>query len=393
MSQQFVIPKSDGRLQAVFNLKNLNNFLQTEHFKMESLNHVSDLLYHGWVMCKLDLKDAFHSIRIHPAGRRWLRFQWQGVMWQYRCLPFGLSDVPRTFTKILAPVAGFLRSLGIHLVVYLDDWLFLAATAEAATKSVDLAIFLLEHLGFIISAGKSILKPVQSLEFLGIAVDSASMLFRLPDRKFTGISKDCCGHMLNKGTICLSAMWHLLGKMQDAVKAVPLVQAKSRMLQLLQKTLRDEHQNLALSSTAQADLSWWIHLTPSQRCKPIQISPPSLTLTTDASNYGWGATCNGRRTLDHRGRPSHQLEEAESRPPGTEDVLLGQVESDNPTRDRQCLSRGVRESARWNTLISSMYTSERNLGLGSGPSPVSDCSPRSWCQQRTSGLRVSSSDG
>ena len=47
--------------------------------------------------------------------------------------------------KILAPVAGFLRSLGIHLVVYLDDWLFLAATAEAATKSVDAAMFLLEH--------------------------------------------------------------------------------------------------------------------------------------------------------------------------------------------------------------------------------------------------------
>ena len=101
---------------------------------------------------------------------------------------------------------------------------------------------------------------------------------------------------------------------------------------------------------------------------------------------------DGRRTLDHRGRPSHQLEEAESRLPGTEDVLLGQVESDNPTRYRQYHSRGVRESARWNTLISSMYTSERNLGLGSGPSPVSDCNPHSWCQ-RNSGLLVSSSDG
>ena len=153
-------------------------------------------------------------------------------------------------------------------------------------------MFLLEHLGFIISEDKSILKPVQSLEFLGIAVNSASMLFRLPDRKFTGISKDC-RHMLNKGTVCLSTLRHLPGKMQDAVKAVPLVQAKSRMLQSLQNTLRDEHQNLALSSTAQADLSWWIHLTPSQQCKSIQISPPSLTLTTDASNYGWGATCNG----------------------------------------------------------------------------------------------------
>ena len=293
MSQHFVIPKLNSRRRAVFSLKNLNNFIQTEHFKIESLNHVSDLLHHSWFMCKLDLKDAFHSIRIHPASRRWLRFQWQGEMWQYRCLPFGLSDAPRTFTKILVPVAGFLRSLGIYLVVYLDDWLFLAATAEATKKSVEAAVFLLEHLAFIIFKEKSIMKPVQSLEFLGIAVDSASMLFRLPDRKFTGISKDC-RHMLNKGTVCLSTLRHKLGKMQDAVKAVPLAQAKSRMLQFLQNTLRDKHQILALSSAAQADLSWWIHLTPSQRCKPIQISPPSLTLTTDASNHGWGATCNGQ---------------------------------------------------------------------------------------------------
>ena len=212
VSQHFVIPKSDSRWQAVFNLKNLSNFIQTEHFKMESLNHVSDLLYHGWFMCKLNLKDAFHSIRIHPAGRKWLRLQWQGVMWQHRCLPFGLSDAPRTFTKILAPVAAFLRPLGIHLVIYLDDWLFIAATAEAATKLVDAAMLLLKHLGFIISEDKSILKPVQSLEFLGIAVDSASMLFRLPDRKFTGISKDC-RHMFNKGTVCLSTLRHLPGKM------------------------------------------------------------------------------------------------------------------------------------------------------------------------------------
>ena len=58
---------------------------------------------------------------------------------------------------------------------------------------------------------------------------------------------------------------------------------------------------------------------------------------------------DGRRTLDHRGRPSHQLEEAESRPPRTEVVSLGQVESDNPTRGRQYHNSGIRESARWNT--------------------------------------------
>ncbi|XP_065185818.1 uncharacterized protein LOC135816551 [Sycon ciliatum] len=295
LSQHFVIPKSDGRWRAVFNLKALNQHVWTEHFKMESLHHAADLLQQGYFMCKLDLKDAFHSVRIHPYSRRWLRFRWREETWQYRCLPFGLSDAPRTFTKILAPVAAFLRSLGILLVVYLDDWLFIAATAEAAKQSVNAAAFLLEHLGFIISRDKSILTPVQSLEFLGITVNSLSMEFHLPDRKYEGIRKDC-RQMLNKGTASLSALRHLLGKMQDATKAVPLAQARSRMLQFVQNQITDEQEIIALLDDAQDDLSWWIHLTPAQRCRPVQIAPPSLTLTTDASNHGWGATCNGQVT-------------------------------------------------------------------------------------------------
>lgn len=62
--------------------------------------------------------------------RKFLRFIWQGVTYKFKCLPFGLSSAPRTFTKLLQPVMAVLRSQGMRRVIYLDDMLMLAENKE-----------------------------------------------------------------------------------------------------------------------------------------------------------------------------------------------------------------------------------------------------------------------
>ena len=39
--------------------------------------------------------------------------------------PFGLSSMPRVFTKVLKPIVGFLRQVGCRLIIYLDDILII----------------------------------------------------------------------------------------------------------------------------------------------------------------------------------------------------------------------------------------------------------------------------
>ena len=43
----------------------------------------------------------------------------------FTCLPFRLAAALRIFTKPLKPVIGFLRQVGCHLIIYLDDQLIL----------------------------------------------------------------------------------------------------------------------------------------------------------------------------------------------------------------------------------------------------------------------------
>ena len=45
-------------------------------------------------------------------------------------IPFGLATVPRVFTKILRPLVARMRMTGLCIIVYLDDILFIAQSAD-----------------------------------------------------------------------------------------------------------------------------------------------------------------------------------------------------------------------------------------------------------------------
>ncbi len=71
----FVIPKKSGGFRPIVNLKPLNQFIQYEHFKMENLDSGRFLLRKGDWMVKLDLKDAYLKIPVHPSHQKVSAFQ------------------------------------------------------------------------------------------------------------------------------------------------------------------------------------------------------------------------------------------------------------------------------------------------------------------------------
>ena len=109
LSRIFLVPKRDGSFRPVVNLKPLNQFRATVHFKMESLAMMKDLLREGDWMASIDLKDAYLLVAIWEGHRKYLGFTWKHTLYEFQCLPFGLSSAPRIFTKLLKPVLARLR--------------------------------------------------------------------------------------------------------------------------------------------------------------------------------------------------------------------------------------------------------------------------------------------
>ena len=147
-SNLFLVPKKDGSARPVINLRALNQFIPMEHFKMEGMQTLRDLLRQGDWLTKVDLKDAYFSIPIAPEYQRYLRFTVENHYFQFTCLPFGLSSTPWVFTKTLKPVTALLRELGVRLIQYLDDFLVMASSPQLANEHTNALILLLKNLGF-----------------------------------------------------------------------------------------------------------------------------------------------------------------------------------------------------------------------------------------------------
>ena len=156
---------------------------------MEGIITVRHTVRKGDFLAKVDLTDAYFTIRIHKDHRKFLRFRWDQKIFEYTCLPFGLNASPWVFTKLLRVAVTFLRRSGKRLVIYLDDLLIVGSSLEECSASVCLVIKVLQSLGFLINFGKSETLPTQCMEYIGLIINSVSMSFHLTERKIDDIKR------------------------------------------------------------------------------------------------------------------------------------------------------------------------------------------------------------
>ena len=92
-----VVPKKNGKLRMILDLRRVNNYVATPRFTMEDIRKVKLLLQPGDWMTSIDLKDGFHHIPIHREHQQYLGMTWRGQTYAWTHLPFGLSASPYIF--------------------------------------------------------------------------------------------------------------------------------------------------------------------------------------------------------------------------------------------------------------------------------------------------------
>ena len=119
---------------------------------------------------KLDLKDGFFHVPIHPTLSRQLGIRLStGEAYCWNVLPMGLASAPALMQMVTSEAARLVQKHcpGVRARVYLDDFLFKARTAQALLPVAPL----LSEWGFNINVTKSVLVPSRSLTYLGIQLD------------------------------------------------------------------------------------------------------------------------------------------------------------------------------------------------------------------------------
>ena len=299
VSQIFPRPKKSGGVRIILNLSKLNEGVKYEHFKMETLNSVLMLIRRNCFMGSIDLQDAYYSININPDYRKYLRFIWNSKLYEFTCLPNGLSCAPRVFTKILKPIYENLRKLGLISVYFLDDSWLMGNTFDDCQNNINKTANLLQNSGFIINEAKSIRVPTQSIQFLGFNLDSVQMIISLPQDKIENVT-NLCNEILTLNRFKIRFLAKLIGVLVSSLPAVKNGELYYRYLELnrnnaLKKCGGNFDGITSLDSEAREEVIWWLKNVGDAK-KDLVEPEPSLVISTDASLLGWGAEFESNST-------------------------------------------------------------------------------------------------
>lgn len=216
-------------------------------------------------------------------------------MYEFTCLPFGLSTSPFVFTKILKPVVNYLRNRGFLSTIYLDDFLCIGKNALDCLNNVQVTRKLFNKLGLIINEEKSSHNPSTSCKYLGFIIDSKDMTLNLPIEKKTLLTNSV-REFLHKEKCKIREFARLIGLLIAACPAVPYGWLYTKVLEREKfKALiindYDFNKTMLIPSFLQGDLNWWLQNIPIAK-NPIRQFRFEKEIFSDASLTGWGAHCN-----------------------------------------------------------------------------------------------------
>ena len=299
ISNIFPKPKPDGSVRVILDLSDFNELVEYQHFKMSSLGTALDLIQRDSFMSSIDLKDAYYSVLIFENDRKYLKFEWEGSLYQYRVLPNGLACAPRYFTKILQPIFTAAHLKGINCFPYIDDICIVADTAISCAEAVRELAKDLDAVGLVVHPVKSELTPSKKLKFLGFYIDTRNMVVTLPQEKIENFEQKAL-KLLSKEDVKIRHVARLVGYMVAYTQAVDygllyqkaLEKDKNEALVLSKGNFESR---MVLSLEARDDIFWWLeNIRKAKRI--IRPATPDIYIESDASMGGWGCYVNGTDT-------------------------------------------------------------------------------------------------
>ena len=292
ISTIFLRPKKkEGEFRLILNLKGLNKDVEYRHFKMDTIETALHLVTPGCSMESIDIRDAYFSVRVHPKHRKFLRFYYKKQLYQFTCLPQGLSSAPRLFTKLLKVPMSHLRDHeNVTASAYIDDILVLASCPFECHRAARVTAETLQAGGLMISP-KSKLTPDTVIEHIGFVIDSVKMSVSLPVDKIDKL-KLHISDILAKSRLRIREVAQLLGRLEATRPGNKFATLFTRRLNILLNRELARHNydyeaQMELTRRVRIDLDWWLHNLSTVEA-PIYQSEPDETVYTDASTLGWG---------------------------------------------------------------------------------------------------------
>lgn len=124
----FFVSKKDASLRPCIDYRGLNAITVRNRYPLPLISSAFEPLHGATVFSKLDLRNAYHLVRIREGDEWKTAFNTPLGHFEYLVMPFGLTNAPAVFQALVNDV---LRDfLNVFVFVYLDDILIFSRSLE-----------------------------------------------------------------------------------------------------------------------------------------------------------------------------------------------------------------------------------------------------------------------
>ena len=168
------VPKKDGGLRLCVDYRGLNKVTVKNRHPLPLISETLDRLNGAKQFTKLDLKDAYHRMRIRKGDEWKTAFRTRYGHFEYLVMPFGLTNAPATFQAYINK--SLIGLIDQFCVVYLDDILIYSETPAEHVQHVRQVLDRLRRASLFVGLRKCEFFTTQ-VEFLGfiVSTDGVSM--------------------------------------------------------------------------------------------------------------------------------------------------------------------------------------------------------------------------
>ena len=248
----------------------------------------------GTLLAKMDIKQAYRMIPVHPEDRYLLGMRWQETVFVDKTLPFGLRSAPLIFSAVADALQWTMQRNGATFVDhYIDDFITVGSPGtDECANNVAIMHHTCSESGTPVEEEKSE-GPATVLPFLGIEIDSIAMELRLPADKLKHLQQ-ILGQWRGKKVCKKRDLQSIIGSLSHACKVVRSGRAFTRRLIDLAKLAKRPHHHVRLSREARSDIEWWYQFAGKwngmSMLRAQRREKPDITLISDASGtWGCGA--------------------------------------------------------------------------------------------------------
>ena len=297
----FVRPRSNDspdKWRCIFDISELNKYLNAPRFRMESTNSIRKLLKLNNYCVKLDLSDAFLHVPLHPSFKKYMRFFHRGRAYQFRTICFGANFSPYIFSYLINITMKFFHSYNIDIAAYLDDMFSQNPVSATLKKQIMYVVQVLSYLGWTVNIKKSILDPQQIMDYIGLHINMLQGLVFPPEARWIKI-QNLASHFLTLEVATAQKWCSLLGLLTSCQDLTYMGRLWLRPLQthlnLYWKNRKKLNTKVPVTPSCKQAITWWLNHNNVMTGVPWTSPPPDLTIYTDSSDQGWGGTLDEQK--------------------------------------------------------------------------------------------------